>query len=224
MDTNNKDSMRDRDIEVDLFNIEEGPDAESEAFTAVKMPPHQKKYSWFPGLRTILIGGVLLLSIAALVYFLPGYVRNNFISKDDTIIIQYQLSQINEKLEQDAADKEGAEKTFSSQFSKLSERMDDLEVKLNFLKNKDSKELIMRQFDLIALRIDAIEDKINALSENVTTITQEQYYEVRRGESLTAIAQKHDLTVKQLCALNNISAKQKIYPGQRLVVRPPLVK
>ncbi|MEA3470571.1 MAG: LysM domain-containing protein, partial [Thermodesulfobacteriota bacterium] len=106
----------------------------------------------------------------------------------------------------------------------LSGRMDDLEAKINILKNKDSEELIARQFDQTALRIDGIEDKINAFSENVTTLTQDRYYKVRRGEHLTGIAQKHGLTVKELCALNNINPKQKIYPGQRLVIRSPLMK
>jgi len=224
MDTNNKDNREDRDIEVDMFNIEEGPEAKSEAFTAVSIPPDREKHSRFPRRKMVLIGGVVLLLVAGLVYFLTDYVEKNLISKEDTVIIQYQLGQINEKLEQDAAAKEGAENAFSSEFSKLSERIDGLEAKINLLKNKDSEKLMTRQFDQIASRIDGIENKINALSKNETTITQEQFYKVRRGETLFAIARKHDLTLKELCALNNISPKHKIYPGQKLVVRPPLVK
>jgi LysM repeat protein len=224
MDTNNNDSREDRDIEIDMFDIEEDPDAKSEAFVAVSMSPDREKNSRFPRRKTVLIGGVVLLLIAGLVYFLTDYVEKNLISKEDTVIIQYQLGQINDKLEKDAAAKEGAENAFSSEFSKLSERIDNLEAKINLLKNKDSEELMTRQYDQIASRIDGIEDKINALSNNVTTMTEEHYYTVRRGETLFAIARKHDLTLKELCALNNISSKHKIYPGQRLVVRPPLVK
>ena len=223
MEINNKDSIRDRDIEIDLLNIKERQGVESEAVAKVKRPANRKKYFKFPKLKAIFIGGVMLSVIAALSYFLTDYVRNNFISKDDTIIIQYQLGQINEKLEQDTIEKESAEEVLSRQFSQLSGRMDDLEVKINFLKNKDSEELITRQFDQIALRIDGIEDKINALSENVTTLTQDRYYEVHRGENLSGIAQKHGLTVKELCTLNNISPKRKIYPGQRLTIRPPFI-
>jgi LysM repeat protein len=190
MDTDNKDSMKYKDIDLDMFDIEEEPDAKSEAFTAVSIPPDREKNSRFPRPKMVLIGGVVLLLIAGLVYFLTDYVEKNLISKEDTVIIQYQLGQINEKLEKDAAEKEGVEKVFSSEFSKLSERIDNLEAKINFLNNKDP----------------------------------EQYYKVRRGETLTAIARKHDITVKELCALNNISPKQKIYPGQKLVVHPPLVR
>lgn len=224
MDTNNKDSIEDRDIEVDLFDIEEGPDVETQAFTAVTIPPNPKKNSRFPRRKTVLIGGVVLLLVAGLVYFLTDYVEKNLISKEDTVIIQYQLGQINEKLEKDAATKEGVEKAFSSEFAKLSERIDELEAKINLLKNKDSEELMTRQFDQIASRIDGIENKINALSQNVTTITEEQYYKVRPGDTLMSIARKHELTLTKLCALNNISPKQKIYPGQKLVVRPPLAQ
>jgi LysM repeat protein len=224
MDTDNKDSMKYKDIDLDMFDIEEEPDAKSEAFTAVSIPPDREKNSRFPRPKMVLIGGVVLLLIAGLVYFLTDYVEKNLISKEDTVIIQYQLGQINEKLEKDAAEKEGVEKVFSSEFSKLSERIDNLEAKINFLNNKDPEELMTRQLDQIASRMDGIEEKINALSKNVTTITEEQYYKVRRGETLTAIARKHDITVKELCALNNISPKQKIYPGQKLVVHPPLVR
>jgi tetrahydromethanopterin S-methyltransferase subunit G len=224
MDTNNKDSMKYRDIDLDMFDIEEEPDAKSEAFTAVSIPPDREKNSRFPRPKMVLIGGVVLLLIAGLVYFLTDYVEKNLISKEDTVIIQYQLGQINEKLEKDAAEKEGVEKAFSSEFSKLSERIDNLEAKINLLNNKNPEDIITRQFDQIASRIDGIEEKINALSKNETTMTEKHYYKVRRNETLFAIARKHDITVKELCALNNISPKQKIYPGQRLVVRPPLVK
>jgi LysM repeat protein len=224
MDTDNKDSMKYRDIEVDMFDIEEDPDAKSEAFSAVSIPPDQKKHSRFPRRKTVLIGGVVLLLIAGLVYLLTDYVEKNLISKEDTVIIQYQLGQINDKLEKDAAAKEGHDNAFSSEFSKLSERIDNLEAKINLLKNKDSEELMTRQFDQIASRIDGIENKINALSKNETTMAEKHYYKVNRDETLFAIARKHDISVKELCALNNISPKHKIYPGQRLVVRPPVVK
>lgn len=224
MDTNNNDSKDSRDFELDLFDIEEDPDAKSEAFSAVSMPPPLEKDSRFPRRKMVLIGCVVLLLIAALVYFLTDYVDKNLISKEDTVIIQYQLGQIDEKLEKDAAAKESAEKAFSSQFSKLSERIDDLEAKINLLKNKGSDDLATSQFDQITSRIDGIENKINALSKNEATMTEEHYYTVRRGETLFAIARKHDISVKELCALNNISPKHKIYPGQRLVVSSPLVK
>ncbi|NDV18088.1 transglycosylase SLT domain-containing protein [Pseudodesulfovibrio sp. JC047] len=44
-------------------------------------------------------------------------------------------------------------------------------------------------------------------------------YVVRRGDSLTAIAHTHDMTLWQLCKLNKLSTKATIRPGQKLVVR-----
>ena len=224
MDKDNNDNIDDRDIGIDMFDIEEDSDVKSEAFTAVSMPPTLEEESRFPRRKTVLIGGVVLLLIAGFVYFMTDYVEKNLISKDDTVVIQYQLGQIDEKLEKDAAERESIEKAFSGQFAKLSERIDELEAKITVLENKDSGDLATPQFDQIASRIDSIEKKINALSEHVTTMTEEQYYTVRRNETLFAIARKHDISVKELCALNKINPADNIYPGQKLLVRQPLAK
>jgi len=42
------------------------------------------------------------------------------------------------------------------------------------------------------------------------------YYKVRRGDTLSAIARKRGLTVRQLCKLNRINTRTKIRPGQIL--------
>lgn len=43
-------------------------------------------------------------------------------------------------------------------------------------------------------------------------------YVVKRGDSLTEIARRHDMTVPQLCRLNKLSSRATIHPGQRLLV------
>jgi len=43
-------------------------------------------------------------------------------------------------------------------------------------------------------------------------------YVVKRGDSLTVIARKHNMSLWQLCKLNKISTKANIHPGQKLVV------
>lgn len=44
------------------------------------------------------------------------------------------------------------------------------------------------------------------------------YYTVRRGDTLWKIARKHNITLKMLRSLNNLSTHAIIYPGQRLLV------
>jgi lipid-binding SYLF domain-containing protein len=46
------------------------------------------------------------------------------------------------------------------------------------------------------------------------------YYEVRSGDTLTAIAKKHGTSVEELVKLNNIKDKKQIYPGQKLLLPP----
>lgn len=44
------------------------------------------------------------------------------------------------------------------------------------------------------------------------------YYEVQAGDTLLAIALRHDITLEQLCALNGLDPDQPIRVGQRLIV------
>lgn len=48
-------------------------------------------------------------------------------------------------------------------------------------------------------------------------------HRVRRGETLVSIAKKYDTTVQRLVALNNLSGRKKILPGQRLKVESEVV-
>lgn len=43
-------------------------------------------------------------------------------------------------------------------------------------------------------------------------------YEVRSGDTLTALARKHGVTVEKLSALNKLSSSSKLEPGQRIYV------
>jgi LysM repeat protein len=47
---------------------------------------------------------------------------------------------------------------------------------------------------------------------------QRKTYVVIRGDSLFQIAQKHHMTVDQLCQLNKITTKTVVHPGDKLVV------
>ena len=45
-----------------------------------------------------------------------------------------------------------------------------------------------------------------------------RYYEVKPGDTLTDIARENDLTIQELCRLNNLSFTDIIRPGQMLLV------
>jgi lipoprotein NlpD len=46
-------------------------------------------------------------------------------------------------------------------------------------------------------------------------------YKVRRGDTLKRIAQKHDVTVKQLAVWNRMKTSARVKPGQTLIVSSP---
>ena len=51
-----------------------------------------------------------------------------------------------------------------------------------------------------------------------STAKKRRYHEVRKGDTLSRIARKYDISVEQLCRLNEITPKTVIRPGQKLLV------
>jgi LysM repeat protein len=49
---------------------------------------------------------------------------------------------------------------------------------------------------------------------------QKQYYTVHKGDTLLAVSKKYKISLKELRKLNNLSEKQGIRPGQKLLVSP----
>lgn len=45
------------------------------------------------------------------------------------------------------------------------------------------------------------------------------YYEIKRGDTLYGIAEQHGITLNQLLALNSMSSRSVIHPGQKLRIR-----
>jgi hypothetical protein len=67
--------------------------------------------------------------------------------------------------------------------------------------------------------IEKLELSISEMNKLATSSTEEeQYHEVLQGDSLFKIAQKHGITVEELCFLNKITSKTVIRPGQKLIV------
>lgn len=59
-----------------------------------------------------------------------------------------------------------------------------------------------------------------AIQKKPTSLTKKLYHEVCPGENLYRISQQYGISVDELCRLNNITSKQAIYPGQKLLVAP----
>ncbi len=56
------------------------------------------------------------------------------------------------------------------------------------------------------------------VTEAVSDVTPVSTYVVKAGDSLWAIARKHETTVAQLTAANNMNAKSSLKPGQKLLI------
>jgi LysM repeat protein len=218
------DEIRDEDIEIDVLALGERPGFETKEKAKADSPARKSKHFNFFKPKTIIIGGIILSFIAVLSYVFLENIENYLRSKNDATIIQYQLGQIDEKIKKDTIETEKSVGALTQQVDKLSQRIDALEDKINSLKTEDSGKLFVQQTDQIAARMDSIEDKINALSNNVSTLTSIRYHKVRNGENLTEIAQKYDLTLTELCDLNQISPKNQIHPGQKLRVSSPFMQ
>jgi LysM repeat protein len=48
--------------------------------------------------------------------------------------------------------------------------------------------------------------------------TKDRYHEVRRGETLYRIAKKYDISVEELCRLNDINSNKIIQPAEKLLI------
>lgn len=65
---------------------------------------------------------------------------------------------------------------------------------------------------------------VHAMESKATpppAVVKPAMYRVRRGDTLKRIAQKHNVTVKQLAAWNRIKVSARVKPGQTLVVSSP---
>lgn len=75
-------------------------------------------------------------------------------------------------------------------------------------------------------KIAGLETKVKGLEESTAKLTgsfafgtkKRRYHEVRKGETLSRIAQKYGITLEELCRLNKITPKTIIQPGKKLLV------
>lgn len=69
-------------------------------------------------------------------------------------------------------------------------------------------------------RADAFQDRFTALYDQWQADLENHVYVVKKGDSLSSIAERFDVPLQALLIWNRIPAKQPIHPGDRLVVFP----
>lgn len=99
------------------------------------------------------------------------------------------------------------------ELSFIKTRLDQVEERLTQLEGTEQKMAHLES------QVKKLERSVSKLNKPVASRTKKgRYHEVRQGDSLFKIAQKHGITVEELCRLNKITSKTVIRPGQKLLV------
>ena len=181
--------------------------------------PRYKAFLDFSSQRkTLILGGigVLLLIILIALFFGGG----DTLSKKDLASFKARLNLLEKRLTRF----EGVELRVTSLEKK------EKELEQSIAEADNAKRLINQQYNKLAQRLEKpqkektiIPSKTKAPIANQKTpssLSEERFHEVRTGDNLYRIAQKYRISLDELCRLNNITSKQAIYPGQKLLVTP----
>jgi LysM repeat protein len=92
-------------------------------------------------------------------------------------------------------------------------KLDELENRLTELEGANQK--IVR----LENQIKKLDRSVSQLNRSLALKTGKgRYHVVRRGETLSVIAQKYGITINELCRLNRITPKSVIHPGQKIFI------
>jgi hypothetical protein len=93
-----------------------------------------------------------------------------------------------------------------------------------------STETLAKQLDVLSKKVDLLEKQVIAAASKTRSVSTGktrasdkadwQYHQVEKGDSLYRIAERYEISVEELCRLNNINHAHPIYPGQKLLVAP----
>jgi LysM repeat protein len=128
------------------------------------------------------------------------------------------------------------------QIEKRLTRFEGIEIRVASLENKgreleqaiteadNAKRLLNQQYNKLAQRLETFQKEKTIIPAKTTapittqktpsSLSEERFHKVRSGDTLYRIAQKYRISLDELCRLNNITSKQAIYPGQKLLVTP----
>jgi LysM repeat protein len=105
----------------------------------------------------------------------------------------------------------GKREMSAGDYHSIKAKIGDLEKSVIRLQDAD------RKIAHLESQVKILERSLSKLTRPVTVRTKKgTYHEVRRGDTLSRIAQKYGISVEKLCRLNKITPKTVIRPGQRL--------
>jgi len=207
------------DMEIDFLDIHRVVDEEPGGTHRTKQNGHREGGITYTFLKIILTGSMVLLVLTGLSLFLIDNLQEHIISKADITIIKYQLSQIDEKMQEIERETGTSRILLTEQLDQLTKKTDALDGKMDSLNTAGSGMNSLDQFNRLAARIDQLDLKIETLGARAAALAQDRYHSVTRGESLTKIARRYGLELEALCRLNRIAVDHNIHPGDRLLIR-----
>ena len=156
--------------------------------------------------RTLFFSGMgLFLLIVILVLFLKG---GNQASVEDLTAIKARLEKIETRLTR-----------LDDQTKELHRFLSNLEKSGDSQSNRQGKRTretgsSKKQGSSIKAKAEtSVVDQNKPVSQ-----PKKRYYEVRPGDTLFLIAKKYGVSVDELCRLNNLTEKEAIQPGQKILI------
>ncbi len=210
----------DKDPDIDIIELADTVDKEEEGVQQNFDDEYddEPRSSFTLQKKTLYIGGAIVLVVIVIVALLSSSGESD-ISKADFSALSERI----EHIEARVSDLEGLEGRISvalqAQKSALKETVTEA---------AGTGGTMVQQLDLLARKVEALQQKMGSVVKEAqairadkterTQVQKARYHVVNRGDSLYGIAKKYGLSVEKLCALNKISTRKPIHPGQKLLV------
>jgi len=178
---------------------------------------HRKaSLDFIPPKKTLIFGGAGIILLIIIIAIFSG--GDNKRSTADLAPIQVRLDLLEKRLTR----LEGVELKIAS-LEKQEKRLEQSIVETDRSKIDLTQRLdkLIQRFESLEKRIAPVPAKSKAplaIQRKPISPAKKRYHEVSPGETLYRIAQQYGISVNELCRLNNITPKQAIHPGQKLLV------
>ena len=210
------------DIDKDMKKLMEELDDDMEFSAVGENIQHRKESFDSKSKRKFLfLGSAVVLVLIVLIVLLPR--GSDKRSKGDLLSIQDKLNRLEKKLTVINGMKDRM-----TLLEKRGEGLQQLTIERNSNVQNLSGELDklnQKVDDMLQKRTVPVADKtekprVSQKQTTPTSSTKKQYHLIRAGENLYRISLRYGISLDELCHLNNITEKQAIFPGQKLLVTP----